>query len=121
MLLDSSGLFVPSLAPGTKNCWEPSRGELLGVTKTGTASGYGLYGDFAPMRRAGQTVYVTSTFPWGKTQRATEVDTILAATHLPNEGIVHVSAAKGYAPFSFQWSAHWLTSPPTEPTVDICA
>ena len=41
-----------------------------------------LFGKFSPLHNQGSHTLVTSTFPWGKTATATEVDTIAHASHI---------------------------------------
>lgn len=72
------------------------------------------------MRRVGGTEFVTSTYPWGKTQQATEVDTSPVTTHLPTVGVVRVSASPGNPSFTYRWTNHWLTTAPQVPHVTLC-
>lgn len=108
VLLTPTGLF--SQVAGSGDCWHASHGSILGMTKVGNVAGYGLYGKFRPMRQVGKTVYVTSTYPWGKTQTATEVDTISYGSRLPSLGRVSVAASPGHPAFSYHWTAKWLHS-----------
>jgi hypothetical protein len=105
--------------PSVGSARPPSEYQPCGGTTTGTAyvggyskvggpSGYGLYGDFVSMHRAGGAEIVTSTYPWGtKGQRATEVDTVSLATDLPVRSIVHVSAVRGIPAFTFAYTNVW--------------
>ena len=125
--LGRAGVFFRRLAPGASTCWQVAHAlvpgsspSVGGYTKIGVPSGYGLYGHFEPMRRVGNTVYVTSSFPWGKAT-ATEVDTISSVTHLPTAGSTRVSASSGAPSFSFHWTMKWPEIAPTEPTIRVCA
>ncbi len=112
-----SGGAATSFTPPTTGDYQPCIGRTTsgspyvgGYTKVGVASGYGLFGHFDPMRRVGANEIVTSTYPWSSHQVATEVDTIAASTHLPIAGVVRVSAARGHAGFSFDWTVRWYAA-----------
>lgn len=119
VLLTPSGLF--SQVAGAGRCWQRSHGSILSMTKVGWVAGYGLYGNFQPMRRVGNTVYVTSTYPWGKTRTATEIDTISYSSRLPSLGQMSVPASVGYAAFQYHWTAKWLHSSLPKPNFTVCA
>jgi hypothetical protein len=123
VLLGPSGLeghFVAS-GPASLVCWAKDHGAVLGYSKVGVPTGYGLYGRFYPMRRAGGAELVTSTYPWGATQHATEVDTISIATHLPSTTVVHVSASPGHPALTLSSTYRWLGATPAEPaTTPAC-
>jgi hypothetical protein len=103
------------------SCWGTvSQGAVDGYTRAGVAYGYDLYGHFRPMRGEGGTEVVTSTFPWGTTQQATEIDTVAVATHLPTEGEVRISAGPGRAAFSYRWTDHWLSALMPVPHITAC-
>ena len=91
-------------------------------TRTGEPIGAGLLGRFSPLRRVGDTVYVTSTYPWGA-QTAIEVDTISATTYLPSRSVVHVLPHHGIPGFTFaQDSITWGTTAPAPPvSTGVCA
>lgn len=119
VVLTSRGLvghFVLSKAAATLICWSPDHGGAAGYTKVGVNSGFGLYGGhFYPMRRVGAAEIVTSTYPWGTKQHATEVDTIPIATHLPEVIVIHVSASAGNPALAIRATFHWLGATPVEP------
>ena len=124
ILLTSNGTawrFDPPGLPGNNSCWGTvANGVIDGYSKTGGAFGYGLYGHFEPMRHVGGAELVTSTFPWGKAQQATETDKVPVVTHLPTAGVVSVSAGPGSPAFSYRWTNHWLTAAPDQPEVTLC-
>ena len=124
MLLTSSGTawhFDSPGLPGNSSCWGTVTNAVIdGYSKTGSAFGYGLYGHFEPMRRAGGSELVASTYPWGKAQQATEVDTVPVTTHLPTLGVVSVSASPNNPAFTYRWANHWLTAGPPQPQVTLC-
>jgi hypothetical protein len=77
----------------------------------------GVFGDFAPLRRAGALVTVHSTYPWGKSgAQASEVDQFFARTKYWRSFQVHVN---GSAPFTWTMAgfhegrAPSLTAAPT--------
>ncbi len=120
--------------PSVGSARPPSEYQPCGGTTTGTAyvggyskvggpSGYGLYGDFVSMHRAGGAELVTSTYPWGtKGQRATEVDTVSLATDLPVRSVVHVSAAPGIPAFTFAYTNVWYHTRVLPPNSNgVCA
>jgi len=126
LLLYSGGLlwrFDSPRLPASSSCWSSNvraGTEVAGYTKTGVASGYALYGYFYPVKRVGGSDEVTSTYPWGKTQKATEVDTISLATRLPTSSVVHVSAAPGAPAFTYRWTNQWLAKAPVMPRTTMC-
>ena len=91
-------------------------------TRTGDPIGYSLTGRFSPLRRVGDTVYVTSTYPWGA-QTAIEVDTISATTYLPSRSVYHVLPHHGIPGFTFaQDGIKWGTTAPAPPvSTGLCA
>jgi hypothetical protein len=120
LLLTSAGLFGhfgSSAASGT--CWAHDSGSL-DYLKVGTPFGYDLVGNFGPLKRSKGSVVVTSTYPWGSKDSATEVDTVPANTHLPVTGLVHVAATVGQAAFQYRWTNKWLPSSPVEPKILLC-
>jgi len=122
LVLTSRGLFSHILSgSGARSCWDHAHGSVIGYTRTGVPSGYSLGGRVSPMRRAGGTVYVKSTYPWWFKQTATEVDTISSATRLPSASVVHVSGAPGHPAFVFRQTVQWLKTPPVQPKVPLCA
>ena len=125
-LLSSSGVlwrFDSARLPPSSLCWSSSaaKGDVVGgYSKIGVAFGYALYGYFYPMKRVGGNEYVTSTFPWGKTQKATEVDKINLATHLPASSIVRIASATGLPAFTYSWTNQWLKNAPLMPQATLC-
>lgn len=131
-LLTASGVvghYLPGGSYGTAGtCWGPDRGSSGGgatvdgysSSNIGHVGSYGVFGHFFPMRRAGGSELVTSRYPFGAGRRATEVDTISIATHLPKKGVTHVTAGAGHPAFTMTWTNHWLARPPTEPVVRPC-
>lgn len=114
-----------SATPGPRPCEGTTTGpvDVGGWTKVGGPSGYGLYGDFLSMHRAGGAEIVTSTYPWGsKGQRVTEVDTISLTTHLPVRSVMHVSAAPGIPAYTLAYRDVWYRSRVLPPTSNgVCA
>jgi hypothetical protein len=109
------------LSAARGSCWGTlSDAAVDGYTQTGAAYGYDLYGRFSPMHRVGGSELVTSIFPWGTAQTATEVDTVPVTTHLPTLGAVHISATPGHPGFSYRWTNHWLTRALPVPRVTLC-
>ncbi len=115
---------APSATPGFQPCEGTPTGavDVGGWTKVGGPSGYGLYGDFLTMHRAGGAEIVTSTYPWGsKGQRATEVDTVSLTTHLPVRSVMHVSAVPGIPAYTLAYRNVWYHSRVLPPTSDgVC-
>ncbi len=91
-------------------------------TKTGGPSGYSVEGRFSPLRRVGNTVYVTSTYHWGP-QTAIEVDTVSATTYLPSRSVYRILPYHGIPGFTFaQNDVTWSSTPPTPPvSTGLCA
>jgi hypothetical protein len=117
LFLGPSGIFYRL---GNMSCWSPAHGSVLGYTRPGEITGFALYGHFLPMRRVGNTVYVTSTYPWGK-QVATEVDTIPYSTRLPSSDNVHVAAGAGLRAFTSNFTYRgWLVAEPPKPATPAC-
>lgn len=129
IILSGGASTVPASTPIRERGYQPCYGPTVGrpqvgsYSKLGVASGYGLYGHFLPIRRSGDTVLVTSTYPYGsRGQRATEVDTISATTFLPSRYVIHVSAAAGVAGFVVGATVHWFKVPYAPPNSNgICA
>ena len=120
LLLTSAGLFGHfGSTAGSGTCWTRDSGSL-DYLKVGTPFGYELVGNFAPLRRSKGAVVVTSTYPWGSKDSATEVDTIPAGTHLPLSGTVHVAPTVGQAAFEYRWTNKWLPSSPVQPKIVLC-
>lgn len=120
-ILDASGKYATEyFGPG--RCW--SAGSISGTyvadySKLGGPLGYSLYGHFLPMKRAGGSELVTSTYPWGK-GTATEIDTINVLTHLPMKSITHFPKVGKYPAFTDVSVNHWLTTAPIQPQVTVC-
>ncbi|MDA8292089.1 MAG: hypothetical protein M0Z33_10495 [Actinomycetota bacterium] len=114
---------------GSLHVYQPCAGvtsgavDVGGYVKVGGPAGYGLYGDFLSMHRAGGSEIVTSRYPWGRRgQKVTEVDTVPLATDLPVRSVQHVSAVPGIPAYTFAYSSVWYHSPVQPPTSDgICA
>ena len=83
------------------------RGAVAGLTKVGAPSGYGLYGDFRSMKRAGPNEVVVSSYPFGRGHVATETDVIDRATLLPLRGTTSVSGAPGEPAYTMRWTVAW--------------
>ncbi len=92
-------------------CLGSVHGSVAGISKVGGASGYGLYGDFRSMRRAGANEVVVSSFPFGKGHVATETDVIDRSTLLPRSGLDVVSAAPGQPGYRIHWTVSWYHVP----------
>ena len=92
-------------------CEGPVHGAVAGISKVGGSSGYGLYGDFRSMRRAGANEVVVSSFPDGKGHVATETDVIARSTFLPRSGTEVVSAAPGQPGYTMHWTVSWYHVP----------
>ena len=132
LLLNSSGEFLLengapasflSSAPTAYSCEGKTTGEkwVGGFSKVGAPSGYGLFGHFEAMRRAGRNEIVTATYPWNAKQVATEVDTIPIATHLPIVSVTTVSPAVGLAGFSYRLTNRWYAKTPYPPrSTGVC-
>ena len=113
-ILLGGNAFPAVVGSGTPFVYQPCAGTVHGpayvggYAAVGGPSGYGLYGDFVSMHRAGGAEIVTSTYPWGtKGQRVTEVDTVSLATDLPVRSVVHVSAVRGIPAFTFAYTNVW--------------
>jgi hypothetical protein len=120
LLLTSAGLFGhfgSSIAAGT--CWTHDSGSL-DYLRVGAPFGYDLVGNFGPLKNSKDAVVVTSTYPWGSKDSATEVDTIPSNTHLPVSGVVHVAATVGQPAFQYRWTNKWLPGSPAEPKIVLC-
>ena len=91
-------------------------------TVTGYPLGYTVEGRFSPLRRVGDTVYVTSTYHWGP-QKLIEVDTISAATYLPSRSVYRVFPYHTIPGFTFvQYDLTWGTTPVAPPVSSgVCA
>jgi len=70
----------------------------------------GVVGNFAPMRRSGDVVTITSTYPWGKSGTATEIDRISATTKQFISSEIKVMTA---APFTFTITFREVLKPAT--------
>jgi len=118
----SAGTTAPRPGAVYQPCWGTATGyvDVGGYTRVGGASGYGLYGDFAAMRRVGATEVVTSTFTWSTSplRKATEVDYIPVATHLPTSGAVHVAASAKTKAFTLRWTNKWTKTTLYPPNTD---
>lgn len=91
----AGGLWV-SLHKKSSSCYHSS-------PRSGDVAGWGLpfigvYGTFSPMQTQGDTVIVQSTYPWLKTERATEIDRISATTKHLQSYTVKVT---GTSPITF--------------------
>ena len=72
----------------------------------------GVYGTFSPMQTQGDTVIVQSTYPWLKTERATEIDRISATTKHLQSYTVKVT---GTSPITFGATNQDIAPPPAMP------
>jgi hypothetical protein len=115
-LLTSAGFFIhPYNYPDL--CWSKGTGTVANRSQTGGPVGYYPYGDYSPLRRAGTTMVVTSTYPAGGGQTVNETDTIAVATHLPISTVAHVPAIPGHPGYTEHFAYHWLATAPPEPQV----
>ncbi len=119
-LLDRAGMFTRSLRPGTPNCWAKGFGDQLAGNQLGDPIGETVSGDYAPMRRAGPIVFITSTHA-NDVEQWTDTDIVSYATHLPSAGGTHVVSTKTGTAYSFTWTVTWLARPPAEPVVHLCS
>ena len=80
-------------------------------------------GNFRAPTRSGGDELLTSTYPWSKTQHATEVDTIANGSHRLLKAHVEISAQTGAqaAPFSYSASFAYPTRVPPPPQIKLCA
>ena len=80
-------------------------------------------GDFKLPTHAGSSELLTSTYPWSKTLRATELDTIANASHRLLKAHVGISAQTGAqaAPFSYSVSYGYPSRVPPPPQINLCA
>ncbi len=111
-------MMSASSVAGVQSCeGHTTGGPYVGLdTSTGHPIGYSLVGRFSPLRRQGDTVYVTSTYTWGP-QPVVEVDTVSATTYLPSRSVYRVLPYHGTPGFTFaQDDVTWGTSPLTPPT-----
>jgi hypothetical protein len=95
LIEDSTGFWV-ALNTKTGGCYHRS-------TRAADVAGWhspfvGVYGTFAPMTTQGNTIVVTSTYPWLTGELATETDQISAATkHLDSYSV----KVTGNSPITF--------------------
>lgn len=92
------------------------------ASSTGHPIGYTVLGRFSPLRRRGNTVFVTSRYNFDH-QPTVEVDTISATTYLPSRSVYHVLPAHGHPGFTFaQNGVTWSTTPLSPPKSNgVCA
>ena len=119
LLLSSNGLRG-RLESLVSNCWSKDHGSVAGFTSVGGPAGYRAFGRFAKLRHANGKIVVTSTYPWTKNQRASEIDTVAPSTRLPTNGLVRIDGAKGTPGFSFNWTNQWMTAAPALPPAPLC-
>lgn len=79
-------------------------------------------GQFEAPAPAGSAKSLTSTYPWSKTQNATELDVIAAASHRLLDARVTVSARPGAqaAPFNYSASYGYPSRVPPPPQINLC-
>jgi hypothetical protein len=87
------------------------------ASRAGDVAGWGspfigVYGNFSPMQTQGDTVIVTSTYPWLKSEHATEVDRISAATKHLDSYTVRVT---GTSPITFSATNQDIAKPSPVP------
>ena len=73
----------------------------------------------APVHR-GAAVLLTYTYPWRKTQTATETATVSAATSLITSDRISVTPGGGYPAFTINTSVRYPRSAPGAPHVNLC-
>jgi hypothetical protein len=78
-------------------------------------------GDFKTPTRSGSDELLTSTYPWSKTQRATELDTIASGSHRLLKSHVEIAGPTGAAPFSYSASYGYPARVPPPPHINLCA
>ncbi len=126
LVLTPRGEVMMSATPvaGVLSCRGATTGHpYVGLENaTGRPIGYSVVGRFSPLRRQGNTVFVTSRYDWGS-QPAIEVDTVSATTYLPSRSVYHILPAHGHPGFTFaQDNVTWATTPLTPPRSNgVCA
>jgi hypothetical protein len=109
-IIEGSGGLAVALAKKGNTCFHPA-------SRAGDVAGWGspfigVYGNFSPMQTQGNTVIVTSTYPWLKSEQATEVDRISATTKHLDSYTVKVT---GTSPITFSATNQDIPKPSPVP------
>jgi hypothetical protein len=120
IVADAGGLFYAYGGAKRHSCYAHLTGTVpVAVGKPVWFVG----GDFTAPTRSGSDELLTSTYPWSKTQRATELDTVANGSHRLLKAHVEISAQTGAqaAPFSYSASYGYPTRVPPPPQINLCA
>lgn len=77
-------------------------------------------GDFGPLVRNGDTVTVTSRWPYGSGRTATETDTVSATSQLVQSTRLRIGGSRTQPPISVTDLFSYLDPAPTAPRIKLC-
>ena len=118
LVADAGGLFYAFGGAKQHSCYA----HLTGTTPVVVGKPvWFVGGDFTAPTRSGSDERLTSTYPWSKTQRATELDTVASGSHRLLKSHVEISGPTGAAPFSYSASYGYPTRVPPPPRTNLCA
>jgi hypothetical protein len=115
VLVEHAGNFYAFGTPSHHTCY----GTVSGVPEHVGDPAYSVIGAFSAPVPQGQSVLLSYSYPWTKTQTANEIDTISSRTDLTQSGRTRVSGG-GQPAFTIKFSQAYPAHTPSTPKINRC-
>ncbi|MHB1567929.1 MAG: hypothetical protein ACYC0H_01880 [Solirubrobacteraceae bacterium] len=116
VVINHKGAFFAFGTAARHTCY----GRLRGSTPVSVGAPWSVVrGTFSAPVTHGSTVALTYSYPWGKSQTATETDEISSKTLLDQSGVIHISGA-GQPSFTVRFTNGHPAKAPAAPKVNVC-